>query len=108
MLQRFTPFQSPDGGVFLLSKPFFTLTEDGGIELDNVPVPNERIEVGNPRFEYSSHQPGLGLATRRSRWKYRVARLVDYQPFPEYDDPTGPAWLLMERIIEPNATTGRR
>ncbi len=100
VLQRFTSFQSPDGGVFLLPKPFFTLTKDGGIELNNVPVPNERIEEGDPRFDYLPHQPGLGRVIKRSRWKYRVASLVNYQPFPEYDDPTGPAWLLMERIIE--------
>ena len=60
VLQRFTPFQSPDGGVFLLPKPFFTLTEDGGIGLNNVPVPNERIEEGNPRS--STHRINRALA----------------------------------------------
>ena len=108
MLQRFTPFQSPDSGAFLLPKPYFTLTQDGGIELNDVPVPDERIEQGDPRFEYSPRRPGLGRVIERSRWKYRLVRLVNHQPFPEYDDPTGPAWLLMERIIELNATTGRR
>jgi hypothetical protein len=100
VLQRFIQFQKPSGEVFLLPKPFFTLTDGDGIKLNNVPVPNERVERDDPTFERQPHRAGFGKILTHSRWKYRLARLVNYQPLPEYDDPMGTAWLLVQRILE--------
>jgi hypothetical protein len=94
------------GAMTLRPKPRFELV-GGELVLKNVPVPLEMTqaqldasghrEVGNPR----THR----LKTRISRlpgariWRTAVQAFLPWEPFPEYRDPTGPEWRMMDALV---------
>ena len=119
--------QDSEGERFLISKPYFSI-EDDRLLLHKVPVPKERVYEGTPAFNdlaetidpdpladpAAGHGRGsntslsmralLGRVVRQrgldqSGAKYSLVRVVPVQPFPQYDSPDDPAWLLMCRLL---------
>ena len=107
VIARMRPFVSDEGDDLMLAKPYYELEDDGSLSLHNVPTPREPI----PREQLDPDQrvyvdEGGRLAWLRQtvnamgpRIKNLTQRLTRYQPLPEFDDPTGPAWLLMKAIL---------
>jgi hypothetical protein len=105
---RYRPYQPQSGGdVMLLPKPYFTLREDGGTELHNVPVPRDPVAPDDlPAAERGHVDRGGSFALLRQavdklgpRVKDAVQSLTGYQPVPMYDDPRNPDWLLLRAIL---------
>ena len=90
----------------VVPKPYFTLTEDGGLDLHNVPVPRP-TELESLSAEDRSYVDTWGARVLRRRAVNRLGprakRLAQwmtrYQPVPEYDHQDDPGWLLMKRIL---------
>lgn len=94
----------------LVPKPRFALEEDK-LVLKNVPVSVERRPVGSGSDEAqwkTDAQPGWKAGVRAFanrmaetlRLKSLAYSLITHEPFPEYADPRGPEWTLMDAIIK--------
>ena len=96
------------GRRVLTPKPRFVLS-DGQLELRNVPVPDHRPAEDEAdadqlgRSNHASTRQRLRARANRvlemlrlKRWAYR---LLPHEPFPEYRQPAGAAWRLMEALI---------
>ena len=92
----------------LIPKPRFELV-DGKLELRNVPVPAERIrmdenDMGSLAGSDVDRSFKGKLKYTLSRWPFAqpvkkiVYGLIGWEPFPEYRNPSSPAWQLMEAI----------
>ena len=87
-------------------RAYFTLNDDGGLDLHNVPVPKP-TELESLSAEDRSYVDTWGARVLRRRAVNclgpRAKRLAQwmtrYQPVPEYDHQDDPGWLLMKRIL---------
>lgn len=115
---RYRWFHDDAGRRVLYAKPWFELGPDGALALRGVPPPKrpldesalapaERAAIatvarfprlkrafaaarGHPLFERLVVDSGL-LET--------LQRVIGYQPLPEYDDATGPAWRTLRAVL---------
>lgn len=102
------------GSKVLVPKPHFTLIENGLI-LRGVPVPPHKVPIeeaddqllnqtdfgGSDINHWMKHR--IRTAGNRLLLKLRlkclIYRFIRHEPFPEYKNPSSPAWLLMSAII---------
>jgi hypothetical protein len=114
---RYRYFHDETGQPVLYAKPYYSV-EDGELKLHGVPTPRKPVQPGElsvadrafvlrhsrfPRlkamFERLRRDPRFERAVVKSGLKERALRLLQYQPIPEYDDPSHPAWLVMNGIL---------
>lgn len=101
---RYRVYQDDRGRDVLYAKPYFEL-QNGRLVLNNTPVPREPI----PEAEMSKDERrlvdwgGRFISVRnmveRIGFLDMARRLSHYQPFPEYNNPRNPTWLLMKAIL---------
>ena len=101
---RYRPFRTQDDREIVLPKPYFERSDSGELELRHVPVPREPAsgeDLPKRGLDRGGRLPWLRRAV--NHWgpalKDRLQRLSRYQPLPEYDDPEGGAWRLLESIL---------
>lgn len=102
---RYKQFLNDRGVPGVFAKPYFEI-QDGRLVLGGVPVRRNEI----PEAELPPEQGGLidrggrfqvlRNAVNAMGIKDIVQRLTHYQPLPEYDDPSHPAWVLTRTILE--------
>lgn len=95
------------GQSVLVPKPYFTLQE-GELRLHHVPVPKERIFLAEAPeelkrvFHFKEREMNFtdvlseGLTPVRDAFR----RWSRYQPYPEYDSPESPEWLLTKELLK--------
>ena len=106
-LARYRPFLDADGVIRYYQKPSFSLTSDGSIELNEVPVP--RYPVDPDRISRSNRKSiDQGGPFRRTRefirelgptWKLHAQQITRYQPLREYNSAKSEGWRLMSAIV---------
>jgi len=91
--------------MVLRPKPRFELV-DGELILRNVPVP--ATMPADRAAERATETPNPGLARLKTRiaglpgaavWRRAIQQVIPWEPFPEYRQPTHPAWQLMSALI---------
>jgi len=95
------------GQSVLVSKPYFTLQE-GELRLHHVPVPKERIFLAEAPEElkrlFHFKEREMNFTDVLSEWlnpvRDTVRRWSRYQPYPEYDSPENPEWLLTRELLK--------
>jgi len=101
---QYRPFFDENGLRRIHAKPYYTLNGTT-LELHNVPPRREPVELSELRPE---ERAGVDEEGRFGRLRQVVnalggkavlQRLTRYQPVPEYDSGTTPAWRLMRAII---------
>lgn len=87
------------GQMLLIPKPYFTL-ENGLLCPHQLPVPRARLSLSDAppalRQQLGLDRDRSGLARRLAG---RVLRWSGHQPFPQYDSPESPAWLLVRALL---------
>jgi lysophospholipase L1-like esterase len=96
-----------EGEDKLMAKPYFTIEDNGSLQLHNVPVPKEPVQFDALPAEEREH-------VDRGGGMYGLRRVVDalgpgvkqfaqtvtrYQPLPAYQDANSPGWRLMRAIL---------
>jgi lysophospholipase L1-like esterase len=99
------------GERILVPKPYFTL-EGGALTLHQVPVPRTRLELSEVPDDMrhvvdadGQGRPWRALVSRLlAPVKPALARVIGYQPFPQYESPHHPEWrltaALLARVLE--------
>ncbi|MBN3752287.1 SGNH/GDSL hydrolase family protein [Paraburkholderia sp. Tr-20389] len=93
------------GEAIRVPKPWFELSDDNGLTLKGIPVPQPYSEND------LSHPPGGGMASLRSNLRKMVnkigpdfkdlcQRITRFQPLPEYNAASNDGWRLMQAILE--------
>lgn len=103
---RYRMFAARDGEQLVLAKPFFTRSDDGSLELHQVPVPRDPIDEkdlgeDSATVDHGGRFSWLRHAVNRlgPDVKGLAQRVTRYQPLPAYDSPDSPDWLLMRDIL---------
>lgn len=102
---RYKQFLNERGLPGVFAKPYFEI-HDGQLVLAGVPVRRDEVpEEELPPAQRTLIDRGgrfqaLRNAANAMGIKDLVQRLTHYQPLPEYDDPSNPAWVLTRMIIE--------
>jgi lysophospholipase L1-like esterase len=105
---RYRLVHTHDETPVFLAKPYYQMTDEGTLELCNVPVPKEPIPPdAMPREERAHADVGgdkqwlrQAIGKLGEPAKEAAQRLANYQPLPEYNEPNNPAWLLMRAILK--------
>ncbi|MBI4366576.1 MAG: SGNH/GDSL hydrolase family protein [Deltaproteobacteria bacterium] len=99
------PAQSRDGRIRFVPKPYFEL-HDGKLARFHDPVPEESVDadqlsqgLAGAVVDQGGRYPGLRKLVKSLGLKEVVQRLTGYQPVPDYDSGTSPAWLLMRALL---------
>jgi hypothetical protein len=97
------------GDTVAVPKPYFSL-EAERLVLRNVPVPQQKLPLAEVPKEALPHVDfgGQRASTKLRSFVNEHARPVkswliqvsQFQPHPEYDDPSSMGWRLMKRILE--------
>jgi carbamoyltransferase len=102
---QFRPAQTFDGGVLLRPKPYFEL-HDGKLVRFHDPVPeggvsaDELDEVrASAAVDRGGRYPALRKLIKTLGVQDLVQRMTAYQPVPDFDSPSSPAWQLMRAIL---------
>lgn len=101
---RYRTYLDDEGRRVIYAKPYFTLEGDA-LQLHHVPPPPKYwLEDEFPESEMGRVDRGGRFARLREiatkvGAKEMLQRLTRYQPVPEYDDPSNPAWVLMRAIL---------
>ncbi len=106
-------YQDRQGNLIKRPKPYFKIESDR-LVLENVPVPKEEAGLKPAAFdenklEIEHHRVGPNRSNLKARlvrnyflntnYKYWLIKLIPIQPYPEYESPIHPAWLLGKRIL---------
>lgn len=102
---QFRPAHTQDGRLLFHAKPYFEL--DGGnlkrfhSPVPEVPVSADDLAAGKPdaTVDTGGRYPALRRLVRSLGMKEALQRLTGYQPVPDFDSKTSPAWLLMRAIL---------
>lgn len=101
---RYRIYHNEQGERVLYGKPYFEL-KGGELVLQQVPPPKEAVKESElPReLQHTIERGGRFYAVRRVLKKIKLQRLAQrltrYQPFPEYNRPDDPTWLLLRAIL---------
>lgn len=101
---QFRPHHDEHGRKRIYAKPYFTLA-DGQLDLRHVPPPREPIEehamseAQAAAVDRGGRFPTMRKMVTALRLRDVAQRLSAYQPLPQYDSPTHPAWQLMRAIL---------
>jgi carbamoyltransferase len=102
---QFRPAQAADGRAMLQPKPYFEL-HDGKLVRFHAPVPKGAIspdELDETRaraaVDRGGRYPALRKLVTTLGAKNIVQRLTAYQPVPDFDTASSPAWQLMRAIL---------
>lgn len=93
------------GAMRCYAKPYYELAGED-LVLRNVPVPREPLAQADlppaerANVDRGGQFPVLRRVVNALGLRELAQRVVRYQPTPEYDEPHGPAWLLMRRILQ--------
>jgi len=102
IVSAYRPSPGVEGGVELFPKPYFEL-EGERLVRHHDPVPREPVTAseleGNDSVDRGGRFPALRRLVRSVGLQGVVQQLIRYQPTPEYDSPTDPAWKLMRAIL---------
>ena len=91
IVARYRPFHDEDGEQGYFAKPYFSLGTDGTLDLGGTPVPPEPLSFEQlPEAERAHIDVGA---------RDIIQKMTRYQPVPEYDDASDPAWRLMKAIL---------
>lgn len=102
---RFVPFAGAHGEELFYAKPYYAVEHDG-LKLRHVPVPKAPLTAENISPEDAGHvargvpYPRLRKVVQKVGMRDVVQKVVKFQPFPEYNSPRNPKWLLMRKILE--------
>ena len=93
----YRPSQDAEGGVEFLPKPYFELEGDKLVRHHD-PVPREPVTAreleSNDAVDRGGRFPALRRLVRSVGLQGVVQQLIRYQPTPEYDSPSDPAWRI--------------
>jgi carbamoyltransferase len=99
---QFRPVQSGDRRIRFVSKPYFEL-HDGRLVRYHNPVPQEAVDADELSagvvVDQGGRFSGLRKLVKSLGLKEVVQRLTGYQPVPDYDSNSSPAWLLMRALL---------
>lgn len=102
---QFRPAQSGDGRIRFVPKPYFEL-HDGKLVRFHNPVPQETVDadelsqgLASAVVDQGGRFPGLRKLVKSLGLKKVVQRLTGYQPVPDFDSISSPAWLLMRALL---------
>jgi len=101
---RYRIYQNDQGDEVIYAKPYFEL-DHGRLVLRQSPPPRKPLtEAELPPEERESVDRGgryhtLRRVVKRLGLRDLAQRLTHYQPYPEYNDPMDPAWLVMQAIL---------
>ncbi len=101
---RYRVYHDDHGAEVLYAKPYFEL-EDNDLALRQVPPPKEALTADEvpPQWRHAidrgGRHHGLRQLAKKLGLKDLIQKVSRYQPFPEYNDPRDPAWLLMAAIL---------
>ncbi len=107
---RYRAYADDSGQLMVYPKPYFELTDGGGLTLRHVPVPKDAIRPeqlpreDEPYVDWGGrNEPHAWLrkAVRRLGPKAKdfALRLARYQPLKAYDRPDHPKWKLLKAIL---------
>lgn len=106
VVARYRPFLTSEGHEMLFAKPYFSIGPEGSLELHQVSRESRPVEISSlDRTEMGHVDQVAGGGARRLvdslgvGMKERLQRLTRHQPFPAYDRPDDPAWLLLKTIL---------
>lgn len=102
---QFRPAQSGDGRIRFVPKPYYEL-HNGRLVRFHDPVPEESVDadelsqsLADAVVDQGGRFPTLRKLVKSLGLKEVVQRLTGYQPVPDYDSSTSPAWLLMRALL---------
>ena len=102
---QFRPAQSGDERIRFVPKPYFEL-HDGKLVRFHNPVPEESVDadelsqgLAGAAIDQGGRFPGLRKLIKSLGLKAVVQRLTGYQPVPDFDSSSSPAWLLMRALL---------
>lgn len=105
IVARYRPFHDEDGEQGYFAKPYFSLGTDGTLDLGGTPVPPEPLsfeqlpEAERAHIDVGGRFAGLRKIANALGARDIIQKMTRYQPVPEYDDASDPAWLLMKAIL---------
>jgi hypothetical protein len=102
---QFRPAQMSDGRIIMRPKPYFEL-HDGKLVRAPDPVPNDAVALDDlakaekdGTVDRGGRYPALRKLVNTLGLKDLVQRLTAYQPVPDFDANSSPAWLLMRALL---------
>lgn len=105
---RYRLYVSSSGQTLVMAKPYYSLNDEGNLQLHHCPVPKGPI----PQSEITKDQQkfvdrgGNMYAIRKivnklgGNTKNFIQMISRYQPLPAYDDQNNSDWLLMKAILK--------
>lgn len=102
---RFRPFFDADGKEVIYAKPYYKL-ENGELVLGHVPVPKAPWTrqtlppTESAHVDWGAPHAGLRDVVKKLGMRDLMQKITRFQPVPQYDSPSDPAWLLLRRILE--------
>jgi GDSL-like Lipase/Acylhydrolase family len=104
VVSRYRPYTDEHGAELMYAKPWYRLDGER-LVLDGVPVPKAPLQPDELEGHARAHVD-RGLPFRQLRNAVKALGLRDlaqrvtkFQPVPNYDAPTNPAWLLLRAIL---------
>jgi len=102
IVSAYRPSLGKDGQTEFVAKPYFELEDDVLVRRHD-PVPSRRLTPEEMTSEAAVDTGGrfqeLRKLVRSLGLQGMVQQLTRYQPTPEYDNPSSPAWRLMRAIL---------
>lgn len=105
VISHYRNFKNEKGEIAGYAKPYFEL-EDGKLLLRNVPPQRQPIDTSSlpdtekeKVYRGTSH-PTIGKLASKLGLKDFIQKNIRYQPFPEYDSPHNPAWVILRAILD--------
>ncbi len=101
---RYRIYQDDRGERVCYAKPYFELS-GGGLALRQVPPPKDPLKESElpKELQHTVDRGGRYYGVRRLLKKLKLQSLAQrisrYQPFPEYNRPDDPDWLLLRAIL---------
>jgi GDSL-like Lipase/Acylhydrolase family len=99
---RYFPLRSGNGHIIrFVAKPYFELHNGKLVRFHN-PVPEGAVDADELSADVVVQEgrfSGLRKLVRSLGLKEVVQRLTAYQPVPDYDSSSSPAWLLMRALL---------
>ncbi len=103
---KYRPYFDDRGKMAFFAKPYFERNGDGSLLLKNVPVPRDPVdlaavpEADRGSLNQGGRYPALRGLVNTLGLRDVAQKLSSYQPCPEYQDASHPAWLLLRSILE--------
>tara|TARA_Y100001958_G_C21230143_1_gene555829 strand:+ start:679 stop:1659 length:981 start_codon:yes stop_codon:yes gene_type:complete len=86
------------------AKPYFTVESDK-LRLNNVPPQKSPIDMSTldveekNKIDKGQNYPVLGKILTKTKTLGLVQKILNHQPYPQYDSEKNPDWIIMEKIL---------